>query len=170
MKMHLQDLPSAFEFIRKDRRGLTLVELMIVVAIIGVLGAIGGMSYVSYIDRGHLTQLQQYTMDISRAQESYFSRNHEYFDPGGHDSANTRYANGNNVWAQLLEFDVELPDHIWVEAEAGGESDSCGTVCEDGPDPSADSDSWYAVRAVNTDLDEYMFYSNALDQPIEINR
>ena len=170
MVNHQHRPPSPFQFIRRDRRGLTLVELMIVVAIIGILGAIGGMSYVSYVERGHLTQLQQYAMDISRAQESYFSRNHEYLDPGSQDNANTRYEVGNNVWNQLLEFDEDLPDYIWVEAEAGTDGDSCGDVCTGAPDPSDEDDTWYAVRAVNTELDTYIFYSSALDQTIEIQR
>jgi prepilin-type N-terminal cleavage/methylation domain-containing protein len=56
-------------------RGLTLIELMIVVVIVGVIAAVAIPSYISYIRRSYLSETSSAFAAIKNAEESYFSSN-----------------------------------------------------------------------------------------------
>src|SRR4051812_6679555 len=58
--------------------GMTLIELMVVLAIIALLTAIALPSYQSYTVRGIRSQGQQFLMDLAQAQEQYFLDNRGY--------------------------------------------------------------------------------------------
>lgn len=58
--------------------GMTLIELMMVVAVIALLAAISLPSYQRYQVRGIRSQGQQFLMDIAQAQEQYFLDNRSY--------------------------------------------------------------------------------------------
>ena len=63
----------------KNRRGMTLVELMIVVAIIGVLASIGGVAFMRQLKTAKITRLKEFTMDAARGQRDMFSRHGAYY-------------------------------------------------------------------------------------------
>ena len=52
--------------------GMTLIELMMVVAIIALLAAVALPSYQRYAARGIRSQAQQFLLDIVQAQEQFF--------------------------------------------------------------------------------------------------
>ena len=56
---------------RSQLRGVTLVELMIVVVVIGILAAIGYPSYRDYVIRANRSAAQQFMMTIASRQEQY---------------------------------------------------------------------------------------------------
>ena len=58
--------------------GMTLIELMMVVAVIALLAAISLPSYQRYLVRGIRSQAQQFLMDIAQAQEQYFLDQRRY--------------------------------------------------------------------------------------------
>ncbi|NEX60288.1 type IV pilin protein [Noviherbaspirillum galbum] len=56
---------------RADRRGFTLIELMVTVAIVGVLAAIAYPSYTSHFVKSNRAQAQAVLMEIAQKESTY---------------------------------------------------------------------------------------------------
>lgn len=61
-------------------RGVTLLELMAVVAIIGILAAIAVPSYRNYVMRAQRTDAMSALLRIAAAQEKFYLQNNQYAD------------------------------------------------------------------------------------------
>lgn len=57
---------------KKDERGFTLIELMIVIAIIGILAAIAIPQFSAYRKRSYNSSAQSDVRNIATAQEAYY--------------------------------------------------------------------------------------------------
>ncbi|ESQ98516.1 pilus assembly protein PilE [Stutzerimonas chloritidismutans AW-1] len=79
---------------KRAQRGVTLIELMIVVAIIGILAAIAYPSYEEYVKRGNRTEGQTLLSEASARQERYFGQNNAYVTTDA-DIAKLGLRNGN---------------------------------------------------------------------------
>jgi type IV pilus assembly protein PilE len=67
---------------RRRSRGVTLIELMVVVFIIGVLAAIAMPSYRQYTLRTHRTEAKSALMQLAANQERFYLQNNQYsLDP-----------------------------------------------------------------------------------------
>lgn len=62
----------------KQQRGVTLIELMIVVVIIGIIAAIALPSYRGYIERTRAGDAQSALMSLANAMERYHTQNGTY--------------------------------------------------------------------------------------------
>ena len=62
----------------KNERGITLVELIIIVALIAILGAIAVPNYTEYKRKAHRLDAKTALQHISAEQERYFTTNHSY--------------------------------------------------------------------------------------------
>ncbi|MBW2094950.1 MAG: prepilin-type N-terminal cleavage/methylation domain-containing protein [Deltaproteobacteria bacterium] len=66
------------KFPKKDERGFTLIELMIVIAIIGILAAIAIPQFSAYRTRSYNSSAQADLRNAATAQEAYFVDNQTY--------------------------------------------------------------------------------------------
>lgn len=62
----------------KPRQGMTLVELLIVMAVVGVLAALAYPSYANYVLKTRRTEGQVALLDAMQQQERYYSENNRY--------------------------------------------------------------------------------------------
>jgi len=66
------------KFTKKDERGFTLIELMIVIAIIGILAAIAIPQFSAYRKRSYNSSAQADLRNAATAQEAYYVDNQTY--------------------------------------------------------------------------------------------
>ncbi|OYX27494.1 MAG: hypothetical protein B7Z03_13665 [Hydrogenophilales bacterium 32-62-9] len=62
----------------KPHKGITLIELMVVVAIIGILASIAYPSYVTYVQRANRVDAQSIMMENAQFMERWFTTNGTY--------------------------------------------------------------------------------------------
>ncbi len=67
---------------KKSQHGMTLIELVIVVAIVGILAAIGIVMYSGARSRGYLTEAKQALMTVYQEEENYKAE-HGIYSTGG---------------------------------------------------------------------------------------
>ncbi|MGO3917981.1 type IV pilin protein [Acinetobacter venetianus] len=88
-----------------NKKGFTLVEVMIAVAVVGILAVIAYPSYVSYKIKTHRIDTQAEMMQIARIMANYHMANNNY---AGRTLANT-YGASTIPRAQPL-YDITLTD------------------------------------------------------------
>ena len=59
-------------------RGLTLIEMVIVVTIVGILATIAYPSYQSYLAKSARAQGKHCLVEVQQRMEKFFVRNHRY--------------------------------------------------------------------------------------------
>jgi type IV pilus assembly protein PilE len=67
----------------RAERGVTLIELMIVIVLLAIAVGIAVPSYRSYVIRTHRTDATVALLKVRRAQEAYFLQNDQYVDDAG---------------------------------------------------------------------------------------
>jgi len=63
---------------RKQSRGFTLIELMIVVAVIGILASVAYPSYQEYVRKSKRAEGRTALMELLQQQERYMTQNNTY--------------------------------------------------------------------------------------------
>ena len=87
---------------RKDERGFTLIELMIVIAIIGILAAIAIPQFSAYRVRSYNSAAQSDVRNIATAQEAYYVDKSLYSGAAG-DLTGTKFG-----YMQTAKVDVTI--------------------------------------------------------------
>lgn len=152
--------------IPKNIRGVTLVELMIVVAIIAILAALGSVAYGRYIKSGKIQRLTAIAQDVAQGQERYRSRNNTYY-PAGSAVVKT-FAADTDAFKKLLDFNAPLPVGTTVEVQSWVAGGAC-TICS-GITPVLTAQG-FAVRVVqdmnpSVASNTTVIYHNTLPAPV----
>ncbi len=63
---------------RLNKKGFTLIELMVVIAIIGILATIAIPQYFAYRQRSYLSALESDAHNLANIQEAYFAKHGAY--------------------------------------------------------------------------------------------
>jgi type IV pilus assembly protein PilE len=72
---------------RRDLRGLTLIELMVVVVIVTILATIAVPGYRQYVLRTNRTEAKRTLLDVAAAQERFYLQKHTYAGPSALETA-----------------------------------------------------------------------------------
>lgn len=107
----------------KTTRGITLVELMIVVAIVAILAGIGSIAYGRYVKTAKTEKLKRYALEITAGQERYRARNNFYWVGGDYASKKSDYQN-------LLDFSATIPPDIEIMTEGWSGGGAGCSICE----------------------------------------
>lgn len=63
---------------RKHIRGISLIELMVVVVIVGILAAVAYPNYRAYVERSKRTEARAALLQIATNQERFYLNNNQY--------------------------------------------------------------------------------------------
>jgi type IV pilus assembly protein PilE len=63
---------------RRSQRGITLIELLLVVSIVAILGSIALANYRTYALRANRAEAKSALLNLQAAQEKYYLNEHEY--------------------------------------------------------------------------------------------
>ncbi|VAW99088.1 hypothetical protein MNBD_GAMMA22-1425 [hydrothermal vent metagenome] len=76
--------------------GMTLIELMIVIAILGIISAIAIPAYTGYVTSARAQECQQEVASLALAQEEFFLEQRTYFEGGSTGALET---NSQGLWS-----------------------------------------------------------------------
>jgi type IV pilus assembly protein PilE len=117
------------------QRGVTLIELMIVVVIVGILASVAYPSYQNYILRSKRAEGKALLLDAAARQERYFADNNRYTDDvtelNYSDPALSAEENYELTIATGPSGDIDTSYTLSVEAQFGGGDAECGDLTLD---------------------------------------
>jgi len=99
----------------KDKKGFTLIELMIVVAIVGILAAIAIPAYIDYTVRAKVTEVSVAADALAQALSEYHASRGEFPDDTGAYATVNAFAAVSTSYATWT-YHYTDDDHAYFEA------------------------------------------------------
>src|SRR5438876_11791431 len=72
--------PRGEEAMRRNQRGLTLMELMVVIVIVAILAAVAVPLYINYVKDARRTEAKGAIAAVISAEQIYYQNNNVYLD------------------------------------------------------------------------------------------
>ncbi|WP_219062587.1 type IV pilin protein [Pseudomonas sp. UMAB-08] len=113
---------------RRQSKGFTLIELMIVVAIVGILAAIAYPSYTEYVKKTHRSEIAGLLSEQAQILERFYSRNGQYSNVTGPAAVALVISAGNTYYTIAPVRDAQ--DFTLTAAPIQGammDGDKCGS-------------------------------------------
>ena len=107
--------------------GFTLIELLVVVAVIGILAAVGVVAYQGYISGAEKKTSESIVLQISLAQQEYYSENGEYFATTSGSSCTPSTSSSSSIDSTLLNSTL-LNDTEYLNVCSYSSGDTFGVV------------------------------------------
>lgn len=101
---------------RHAQRGVTLVELLLVVAIVAILGSIATANYRSYSIRANRAEAKTALLNVQTSQEKYYLNQHTYTD----DLADLKLTSPTERGLYTLQIRLNGTDAYTATATAAG--------------------------------------------------
>lgn len=122
----------------RTQRGLTLLEMLIVIVIIAILAAVVWPAYGDYVRKARRAECSAVLANMASALERRFSASHRYVDsrgeatfPGGGVNASCP-ASGGEVFYELSFVEVSAASFTMQAVPVGAQrQDPCGTLTLD---------------------------------------
>jgi len=121
---------------RRQAKGFTLIEMMIVVAIVGILAAIAYPSYVDQVRRGKRADAQTAILEVSQFLQRYYIAKSTFtgadadavFSAGGWDRIPRDTGRTQTYTVSLEEIDTSNGRSYKIRAEPADGNDPCGDL------------------------------------------
>jgi len=120
---------------RKYMRGVTLLELMVVVVIIGILSAIAFPNYRQFVERAKRAEAKAALLKIATNQEKYYLQNQRFGTLAELGYAGPPYESDTGAYALSVVQNPSWAVNFSATAtykESGAETDKCLTFSIDG--------------------------------------
>jgi type IV pilus assembly protein PilE len=132
------------------QRGMTLIELMIVVVVVAILASIAVPSYRSYVLRTHRTEAKSALLALAAQQEKFYVQNNRYADTAEIDDAPPTGlgmpTTTENGWYTIAIVDGDAAAFSATATATGGQSEDthCAsfTIDETGDRDATNDDCW----------------------------
>jgi len=127
----------------RHNKGLTLLEVLVVVAIVGILAAIAIPSYNSYITRARRSEAKTVLEQVRAAQEMWRAERGSYAIDDGNGTAIAKLTNTMGVPATI-------PFYNWTFTAQGGTAFTARAT----PTGTQSSDGWLSIDQNGTKTDQ----------------
>jgi type IV pilus assembly protein PilE len=117
----------------RHQQGITLIELMIVVAIIAIISAVAYPSYTNYVARASRAEAREFIMRVAQAQERFYTARNTYTaEIAGADGLNfgtTSSTNGSRYYTTSVALGPNGQTYtITAAPQANQAGDKCGSL------------------------------------------
>ena len=108
------------------QRGVTLIELMIVIVVIGILVAFAYPSYTKQVQRTKRAECAGGLVQLANAMERDFSQNNQYSDLGGGVVATCPTDGGTTTYNMRVQANTATTYTLRATPVGGQANDACG--------------------------------------------
>lgn len=115
---------------RRRQLGVTLIELMVVVAIMGIIAAVAFPSYTRHVQKSNRSNAQAILMESAQFMERYFTANNTYVGGTATSAVVPKGATGSAIKYNItFSVNPTATAYTLQAAPAGSQSaDTCGTM------------------------------------------